>query len=420
MQFSYILLKSFGKGNFNAERKQMQEMFKNRINRHRHSTEQLMKLAGRDFWRCDPNRHEEGKTFLQITRLLQGYVENEVNMNLGSSCTHSCSYFNWGVRQTQCYKGGYCSKQHMCAGRLYDCEFIDSTMQICPAAESSNRRYKYIQYENGNVLGQIKHCNQGTTKVASWWPSLYFHCSYCFCLCDDDGIYSDRFISLRESVSNIMHNKVVTGLRFVKKNRIIFLIVQQGRLRPQGRIDNTSLEWVQPQYYDDSWTHGMDYHKLDRENRALNLDDINMPQGYVMTGVRFRLYSEVPSKHLSFMIRVTKIDFVSGKLINRSDSQWIRYNPEVRTELQLNEPHIPILSPSKSIPDSTSNQFIRFRESDRSKDASQTTVPFFDAQPVVPAVPVPLSGAGLFHKGLPKFGGFIAPKVITYDLSSLL
>lgn len=51
------------------------------------------------------------------------------------------------------------------------------------------------------------------------------------------------------------------------------------------------------------------------------------------------------------------------------------------------------------------------------KDAAQTTVPFIDAQPVVTLVPVPLSGAGIFHKGRENFGGFIAPKIITYDYS---
>lgn len=84
--------------------------------------------------------------------------------------------------------------------------------------------------------------------------------------------------------------------------------------------------------------------------------------------------------------------------------------------MKLDKPHIPILSPSKSVPDSQPNQFIRFRESDRGMDAAQTTVPFFDAQPVVPIKQTPLGGVGLFHKGQSKFGGFMAPKVFTYDI----
>lgn len=50
------------------------------------------------------------------------------------------------------------------------------------------------------------------------------------------------------------------------------------------------------------------------------------------------------------------------------------------------------------------------------KDAAQTTVPFIDTQPVTSRVP--LSGIGIYHKGRAGFGGFLAPTVFTYDLTS--
>lgn len=42
-------------------------------------------------------------------------------------------------------------------------------MWVCPAAPTSSRRYEYIEYENGKVLGEKKQCNRGSTKVDSWW-----------------------------------------------------------------------------------------------------------------------------------------------------------------------------------------------------------------------------------------------------------
>lgn len=66
---------------------------------------------------------------------------------------------------------------------------------------------------------------------------------------------------------------------------------------------------------------------------------------------------------------------------------------------------------------SSSDQFIEFTHSDFDKDAAQSTVPFLDAQSVVSDIHVPLSGAGLYHKGMVGSGGFIAPKIITYDYS---
>ncbi|XP_039437888.2 uncharacterized protein LOC120419287 [Culex pipiens pallens] len=421
MQFSWMLLKAYGKGNFTAEAKLMRRRFEERTNQTQLLLQQVMKQASPAYWRCDPvqRQHKEGETFVQLTRLLQGYVENEVALNTDNTCKETCGYYSWGVQQERCYKDTYCSKQSKCSGKIYDCDFIDSHMWICPAAKNSNRRYEYVEYENGIVLGHPKQCAGGTTKVESWWRWLIWRCSYCFCLCDDAGRNSDRYINMRESVSDVMNNKVVTGMRFIKKSQIIHLIVQQGRLLPQGQIDNGTLEWVQPHNYtvmSKNVRNGRDYHTLNRNNRSLDLDDLYVPQGYVLTGVRFRLLGN----HLNLEIRMTEIDFATGQLIDPDKSIWTgndntERSVNKRTELKLDQPNVPLLSPLKSEPNFISNRFIRFRESDRRTDAAQTTVPFFDAQPVAPVKPVPLSGAGLFHKGRPKFGGFVAPKVTTYD-----
>lgn len=85
--------------------------------------------------------------------------------------------------------------------------------------------------------------------------------------------------------------------------------------------------------------------------------------------------------------------------------------------MNLGLPDIPTRSPSASVPDSKSDQYIEFTHSDIDRDVAQTTVPFLDAQEVSPVEPVPLSGAGIFHKGRHHFGGFITPKIITYDFS---
>lgn len=43
-------------------------------------------------------------------------------------------------------------------------------MWVCPAPPTSDRRYEYIEYENGRMLGKKeKSCTRGTTKVDSWW-----------------------------------------------------------------------------------------------------------------------------------------------------------------------------------------------------------------------------------------------------------
>lgn len=86
--------------------------------------------------------------------------------------------------------------------------------------------------------------------------------------------------------------------------------------------------------------------------------------------------------------------------------------------MSLRLPHIPILSPAKSLPTSKHNQYIKFTYTDMDKDAAQTTVPFIDIQEVTSQPPVPLSGVGIYHKGRDGFGGFLAPKLITYDFTT--
>uniref|UniRef100_A0A182SFA4 Uncharacterized protein n=1 Tax=Anopheles maculatus TaxID=74869 RepID=A0A182SFA4_9DIPT len=324
MQFSYALLKVQGKGNFTEESQARRNELQTRMSRAQQLMQSVMRQTSGEYWRCDPERgtHRENTTYVQFTRLLQGYIENEVDMNTDNTCRETCDHYQYGHEQHQCYKELYCSKQPKCAGRIYDCEYIDSDMWICPAAPGSQRRYEYIEYENGEIRGRKQHCPRGTSKVDSWWRWLFWHCSYCFCLCDDAGRHSDRYVSLRESVSNIQQNRVVTGLRFVKRNQMLHLIVQQGQLLPGGDIANDTLEWVVPKPFmhtDTGVRNGVDYHTLSYERRAIDLDDVHVHPGYVLTGVRFRTLGS----HLNLEIRMTEMNFTAGTLIDPNQSIWI-------------------------------------------------------------------------------------------------
>lgn len=156
----------------------------------------------------------------------------------------------------------------------------------------------------------------------------------------------------------------------------------------------------------------LDYHTLTWQNRSVNLVSIIAPQGTVLTGVRFH----VLNGRLSLAIRATKFDFTTGELKDIKDSEWITNLSENRTPLILESPDVPNKSATKSIPTFERNQYIEFRPTDIDKDAGQTTVPFIDDQIVEPRKPTLLSGVGLYYKGQPGYGGFIAPRIFTYDM----
>lgn len=99
---------------------------------------------------------------------------------------------------------------------------------------------------------------------------------------------------------------------------------------------------------------------------------------------------------------------------NLADSSWISNPTKEKSRLVIDQPDVPIKSPKLSVPNWTINQYVEFGPTDRVKDAAQITVPFLDAL-LVEGRPSPLSGVGLYYKGQPGYGGFIAPVLIVYD-----
>lgn len=91
-----------------------------------------------------------------------------------------------------------------------------------------------------------------------------------------------------------------------------------------------------------------------------------------------------------------------------------------RKQLVLESPDNPLHSLAPSEMYSDSNQYLLFTHTDIDLDAAQTTVPFIDTQIVAPQPAVPLAGIGVHYKGRRWFGGYIAPKVFTYDYSNHL
>lgn len=286
------------------------------------------------------------------------------------------------------------------------------------------RRYESIEFENGRVLGKAGQCEQGTTKVDSWWRWIFWHCSYCMCVCDEQGPKSDRYFNLRASVSNMTANQVVTGLRFQKVNRIIHIQIQQGQLLPRGQINATTVEWNPISDYkllDRGIRSGLDYHTMTWDKRAIDLDDLESPRtkDHVVTGIRFR----VLGGHLNLEIRITEFNFTSGQLIDPDEkSFWISSDTTEsspgntrRTPVKLKNPDVPSEIRAASEIDSEPNQYIEFTHTDLDRDAAQSTVPYIDCQEVTSFPPVALSGAGIYHKGTALSGGFLGLRLSTYD-----
>ncbi|XP_062124916.1 uncharacterized protein LOC133838011 [Drosophila sulfurigaster albostrigata] len=258
-------------------------------------------------------------------------------------------------------------------------------------------------------------CWQGVNKVESWHRWVFWECSYCFCLCDEQSIKSDRYFNLRKTQAHLYSDKVVTGVRFVKKNRVFHIQIQQGQLLPRGAINESTLEWVPVDDYQISdVTEGVDSHVMSFENRGIDLDEVfKYDNMFIVTGVGFNAYDN----RLGLDILVSGYNFEQGTI-------HIMYTDTVRNigvdnkELHINNLDLPTRSKENSQPLSKTKQYLKFVNTGLEADAGQTTIPFIDIQDVVSNPPVPLAGLGIYYKSSPGYGGFVAPKLISYDYAA--
>ena len=59
---------------------------------------------------------------------------------------------------------------------------------------------------------------------------------------------------------------------------------------------------------------GIDYHAFSYSERAVDFDDLKAPDGYVITGVKFRKVGS----HLNLEATVTEINFKTGQVLEPS------------------------------------------------------------------------------------------------------
>lgn len=219
----------------------------------------------------------------------------------------------------------------------------------------------------------------------------------------------------------IWNSRVVTGVSLVKSNHLIQLVISQRTLLPYGqaRIDEKNTwKFAKRQFNITNPTAivNRDFHILSYENRSIALHSVTAPENKVITGVRFHVIDGV----LTLQIRVTDFNYHSGQLEHLEYTEWLPKSFEKGEEIVLESPGNPILSSENAdLPNTGEHRFFQFGPTDVYKDASQLTVPFIDTSLVEPENPVVLSGVGLFHRGQPGSGGFLAPKLLVYGFQVL-
>lgn len=108
----------------------MREGYHQRTERTVRLLREVMNRADRIVWRCDPQTYKLGQTYEEVTRLIQGYIENEVDMNHNVECWRTCADYEF-AKSEGCFKDKFCARQERCTGHIHNCRYVDSDMFIC-------------------------------------------------------------------------------------------------------------------------------------------------------------------------------------------------------------------------------------------------------------------------------------------------
>lgn len=321
MEFSYMTLHNLGRGNFIKEISLMRMKHDDRMQHSQRFLANVVARSRRVYLRCDPEPWQFGlgKSYDYVSRLLQGYVTNEINLNSKEACSDTCEDYQDAVITSCSGDDHFCKKQPKCSGRLHSCRFIAADLSVCQPNSTTDPlgRYDFIHFDNGRVLGndgKQKTCAGSNQRAESWSSYLFWRCNYCFCLCDEPGPLSDRYFNLRPTLSDYENNFIVTGAKFVKDQRVFHLQLQHGALLPGGLINQSSLAWIPLDSY--NVTHvdirnGFDYHELTYDSRSMDLDELSTSNdSLVVTGARFC----VKEKHINLEVRFSAFNFSTGRL----------------------------------------------------------------------------------------------------------
>ena len=84
---------------------------------------------------------------------------------------------------------------------------------------------------------------------------------------------------MKPVTSDIESNKIITGVKFVKKNRIIQIEIEQSETLPEGIINDTNRTWIENS--ENLSIEDPDVFEMSYENRALDIDMLEAPPGTI-------------------------------------------------------------------------------------------------------------------------------------------
>ncbi|XP_044020422.1 uncharacterized protein LOC122860597 [Aphidius gifuensis] len=326
----------------------------------------------------------------------------------------------------------------ICPGWIINCQRA-LTIEYCHRNEkdlTSTKNYYWMI-----VRDSEKSMNFGDTNYECepfpFHRMNIFHTDYIkniqipvYCDCIDDGIYTRN-----DTIRAFSLLWVATGARLVAKDRMIHIQLREGKLLPYGEIDKKTERWIPLptfEYYENfpnvaidsngkrhSLSENIDFVSIHHlYARTICLQKLTLDEEHLLTAVRFNYEYLGKGLERRFKLEVKYVGFNYQHGNITSTRKYKKQSCKKLPELILNNPDDP-LKFNTHPHDSKENQLIKIRASDLIKDASQTTIPFFDLLEIAPETSLPITGIELFHKGQidGTSGGYISLKIYPINLT---
>jgi len=376
------------------------------------------KLYEKRIWRSDPIEHKRGITYEDIRHRNQIFVIKERHLGR-DTCRGNCEDYKTVYYYGFTRDGGY-KNQQTCEGTLRNCFRVLATLNpllsfnFCLADPDSDRRYnqltfkdRFFRWHNSFTYGLV---NETCSDWIQTYGRLYYgsQCDVCACYCHEDDLLknTNHEFFLYTYSANISDNYVISGVRFEKIDKRFHLRAEQSKLLPGGKLNRNTSDWIPIPSIDKGTVlvmPGSTYRILSDSffvdqygNELVALTSIGL-QAFNDTLVPVFGYSE-----FNFLMGIVSKSFKYGYDIHYCSNctEYFYKNQYLPTNTYDN--HIRYES-----------HFIEFGTSNYLADIGQSTLPFFDIQPV--QSDSVLSGGGFRIRRKEGNGGFITPVLISLD-----
>ncbi|KAJ8682406.1 hypothetical protein QAD02_018198 [Eretmocerus hayati] len=228
------------------------ESFVNRTRKMQSKIREAVKKAPREFWGCDPVIPVEGETYVKLDPVFRRYITQETDLNknlrprdntLGGVAFQiygDCDRYQFAYIRN----GTEYAKKSPCRGVVRNCHDSEEGVRIC--FEESGDEYKYGSVKSlGSEMIWGKGAMQCESSVnierhltTDGWNDV------CLCTCDEkDREQAVRYFSFLECSSDYNENKVITGVRLIKRDDLfIHFEIQQAVMGKNADIDKDNIE----------------------------------------------------------------------------------------------------------------------------------------------------------------------------------